>query len=151
MSEATEMMVGRSADIVSAYVSNNVVTKAELPKLIGDVFAALNKLQTAPEAPPAAPPVPAVPIRKSVTPEAIICLEDGKPYKSLRRHLSVAYGMSPEQYRKKWGLPTDYPMVAPAYAEARSALAKALGLGRKPGESAPPKTKRTKGMTKPKG
>jgi predicted transcriptional regulator len=148
MSETNGTMVDRSADIVSAYVGHNVVSKADLPQLIGDVFAALNKLTTAPEAPPAAPPVPAVPIRKSVTPEAIICLEDGKPFKSLKRHLSAAYGMSPEQYREKWGLPSDYPMVAPAYAEARSALAKSLGLGRKPGETIPPKWH--KDMVKPK-
>lgn len=131
MSVTNGNMVELSADIVSAYVANNVVTKADLPTLIADVFAALSRLRGQPEAPPAPPLVPAVPIRKSVTPEAIICLEDGKRFKSLKRHLRTAFGMSPDEYRTKWGLPSDYPMVAPAYAEARSAMAKSLGLGRK--------------------
>lgn len=141
MSESNGNMVELSADIVSAYVANNVVMKTDLPALIADVFAALTKLGREPEAPPAAPLVPAVPIRKSVTPEAIICLEDGKSFKSLKRHLRSSFDMTPDQYRAKWGLPSDYPMVAPAYAEARSALAKSMGLGRK-AAAAPAKAKR---------
>ncbi|MGX5829297.1 MucR family transcriptional regulator [Mesorhizobium sp. 43Arga] len=120
-----------AADIVSAYVSNNPVPVPELPKLIGDIHFALQNVGT-----PAAEPVvklePAVAIRKSVTPDYIICLEDGKKFKSLKRHLSTDYNLSPEEYRHKWSLPADYPMVAPNYAAARSALAKAAGLGRKP-------------------
>lgn len=131
MSDTNENIVELSADIVSAYVANNNVTTSELPALIANVYAALTKLGGEPEAPPAAPLVPAISIRKSVTPEAIICLEDGKSFKSLKRHLSSKYDLTPEQYRTKWGLPADYPMVAPAYAEARSALAKSMGLGRK--------------------
>lgn len=141
MSDTNRNMVKLSADIVSAYVANNVVMKADLPALIADVFAALTNLGREPEAPPVAPLVPAVPIRKSVTPEAIICLEDGKSFKSLKRHLRSSFDMTPEQYRAKWGLPSDYPMVAPAYAEARSALAKSMGLGRK-AAAAPAKAKR---------
>ena len=128
---ARSNVVELSADIVSAYVANNNVTPADLTSLIASVHTALSKLGGEPEAPAAAPVVPAVPIRKSVTPEAIFCLEDGKPFKAMKRHLSNAYGMTPQQYRAKWGLPADYPMVAPAYAEARSALAKSIGLGRK--------------------
>lgn len=111
-------------------MANNRVTPSALVDLIADVHASLAKLGTEPEAPPAAPLVPAVPIRKSVTPEAIICLEDVKSFKSLKRHLSRKYNLTPEQYQAKWGLLADYPMVAPAYAEARSALAKSMGLGR---------------------
>ena len=129
--ETSGNIVELSADIVSAYVANNNVTPADLPGLIANVFAVLKRLGSAPEAPVDAPLVPAVPIRKSVTPDAIICLEDGKPFKSLKRHLRSAYDLTPDQYRSQWGLPADYPMVAPAYAEARSALAKAMGLGRK--------------------
>lgn len=142
MSDTNGNMVELSADIVSAYVANNNVTPSDLPALIANVYAALTKLGEQPEAPSAAPLVPSVSIRKSVTPDAIICLEDGKSFKSLKRHLSSKYGLTPEQYRAKWGLPTDYPMVAPAYAEARSALAKSMGLGRK-AAVAPVKGKRT--------
>jgi predicted transcriptional regulator len=133
MSEDNTAIVELAADIVSAYVSNNSVTVADLADLIASVHASLVKLGGEPEAPPAAPLVPAVPIRKSVTAEAIVCLEDGKAFKSLKRHLSSKFGLTPEQYRTKWGLPDDYPMVAPAYAERRSALAKSIGLGRKAG------------------
>lgn len=131
MSDTVGNMVELSADIVSAYVANNNVTTSDLPTLIANVYEAMTRLGAQPEAPPAVPLVPAVSIRKSVTPDAIICLEDGKAFKSLKRHLSSKYGLTPEQYRTKWGLPSDYPMVAPAYAEARSALAKSMGLGRK--------------------
>lgn len=131
MAEDNKELLDLSAVIVSAYVANNNVARGDLVGLIASTYAALSSLGEAPAAAPAAPLVPAVPIRKSVTPEAIICLEDGKSFKSLKRHLSSKFDMSPEQYRTKWGLPADYPMVAPAYAEARSALAKSMGLGRK--------------------
>ncbi|KAA3448121.1 MucR family transcriptional regulator [Mesorhizobium sp. SARCC-RB16n] len=124
-------LVSIAADIVSAYVSNNPVPAAELPKLIGEIHFALQNVGT-PVADPAVKLEPAVSIRKSVTPDYIICLEDGKKFKSLRRHLSTHYNLSPEDYRHKWSLPADYPMVAPNYAAARSAMAKAAGLGRKP-------------------
>ena len=131
MADDNKELLDLSAVIVSAYVANNNVARGDLVGLIASTYAALSSLGEAPAAAPAAPLVPAVPIRKSVTPEAIICLEDGKSFKSLKRHLSSKFDMTPEQYRTKWGLPADYPMVAPAYAEARSALAKSMGLGRK--------------------
>ncbi len=121
-----------TADIVSAYVSNNSISANDIPGLISEIHSALLKVssgkevQVAPE-----PPKPAVAVKKSVTDDYIVCLEDGKKFKSLKRHLRTAYNMSPEQYREKWGLPADYPMVAPNYAEARSRLAKQMGLGQK--------------------
>jgi predicted transcriptional regulator len=118
-----------TADIVSAYVSHNPVPSAELPGLIADVHGALAGLAGKAEEPPAEPPKPAVPIKRSVTPDYIICLEDGKQFKSLKRHLRTQYDMTPEEYREKWGLAADYPMVAPNYARARSELAKEMGLG----------------------
>lgn len=119
-----------TADIVSAYVSNNSVPVSDLPTLITDVHAALGRVVggAAPVAPVEAPK-PAIPVKKSITPDFLICLEDGKKFKSLKRHLRTQYNMSPEQYREKWSLPPDYPMVAPNYAEARSQLAKKMGLG----------------------
>ncbi|WP_411961763.1 MucR family transcriptional regulator [Mesorhizobium sp. ES1-6] len=135
--------VSIAADIVAAYVANNPVPVAELPKLISDVHAALQGIG-APAAEPVVKLEPAVSIRKSVTPDYIICLEDGKKFKSLKRHISTHYDLSPDEYRAKWSLPSDYPMVAPNYAAARSVLAKAIGLGRKPAEPVPtPKSKRT--------
>ncbi|MEW6255476.1 MAG: MucR family transcriptional regulator [Pseudomonadota bacterium] len=131
MSESTESTtyIELAADIVSAYVSNNSVAAADLPSLINEVHAALTRVSKG-EAEPAPEPLkPAVPLKKSVTPDYIICLEDGKKFKSLKRHLRTQYNMSPEQYREKWGLPADYPMVAPNYAAARSELAKQMGLG----------------------
>lgn len=118
-----------STEIVAAYVGNNAVRAAELPDLIRSVYAALGRA----EAPPPAATVlePAVSIKKSVFPSYIVCLEDGKHLKLLKRHLRVAYGMTPADYRAKWGLPATYPMVAPDYAEHRSTLAKSVGLGRK--------------------
>ncbi|HVL71264.1 MAG TPA: MucR family transcriptional regulator [Beijerinckiaceae bacterium] len=118
-----------AAEIVSAYVSNNSVPAAELPNLLADVYGALKKVANGTAETPAEPPKPAVPVRKSVTPDFIVCLEDGKKFKSLKRHLRTQYNMTPEQYREKWGLPSDYPMVAPNYAQARSDLAKQMGLG----------------------
>ncbi len=139
-----------TTSIVSAYVSNNNVQPADLVGLIASTYSALAGLGSEAAPVPPAALIPAVPIRKSVTPDAIICLEDGKKFKSLKRHLNTAYGLTPDQYRVKWGLPADYPMVAPAYAEARSALAKSMGLGRKAAVSSarkaasPAKTTRAK-------
>ncbi len=118
-----------AADIVSAYVSNNSVASSDLPALIGEVHGALMRVAGGAVEAPVEAPKPAVPIKKSVTPDFIICLEDGKKFKSLKRHLRTQYNMTPEQYREKWGLPADYPMVAPNYAKARSKLAKEMGLG----------------------
>jgi predicted transcriptional regulator len=118
-----------AAEIVSAYVSNNSVPSGDLPQLINDVHAALQRVGTGTAVTPAEPPKPAVAVKKSVTNDHIICLEDGKKFKSLKRHLRTQYGLSPEEYREKWGLPSDYPMVAPNYAKARSNLAKQMGLG----------------------
>jgi predicted transcriptional regulator len=120
-----------AAEIVSAYVSNNSVPAAELPGLINEVYAALLRVGggAVVAAAPAEPPKPAVAVKKSVTNDHIICLEDGKKFKSLKRHLRTQYGLSPEEYREKWNLPPDYPMVAPNYAKARSNLAKQMGLG----------------------
>lgn len=131
MNEETEStpFIALVADIVSAYVSNNSVGSAELPALIGDVHAALQRVSQGESAPEAEPLKPAVPVKKSIMPEFIVCLEDGKKFKSLKRHLRTQYNMTPEQYREKWGLPADYPMVAPNYAAARSELAKQMGLG----------------------
>ncbi len=126
-----------TADIVSAFVSNNAVRASELPSIIEAVHTSLLKaseLKT--EEPVSENKVPAVPVKKSITDEFIICLEDGKKFKSLKRHLSTAYNMSPDEYRAKWGLNRDYPMVAPAYASARSNLARQMGLGRKRDEAA---------------
>jgi predicted transcriptional regulator len=117
------------ADIVSAYVSNNSVQAADLPVLLNSVYAALTKTAQGQQEEAKVELVPAVSVRKSVTPDAIICLEDGKKFKSLKRHLRTTYDMTPDQYRAKWNLPADYPMVAPNYAKARSELAKTMGLG----------------------
>ena len=118
-----------TADIVSAYVGNNTVTASDLPSLIQSVHRALSGISSGAEAAEAAPKEPAVPIRRSITPDYLVCLEDGRKFKSLKRHLRTKYNMSPEEYRAKWGLPKDYPMVAPNYAKARSDLAKQMGLG----------------------
>jgi predicted transcriptional regulator len=118
-----------TANIVSAYVSNNTVSSAEIPALIGQVYSALTKLSGGHVAAPAEPLKPAVAVKRSITAEYIVCLEDGKRFKSLKRHLRTQYDMTPDQYRAKWSLPADYPMVAPNYAAARSQLAKQMGLG----------------------
>ena len=117
-------------DVVSAHLSNNKTASSELAPLIRTVYQALDDLRT--QGTPAERAEPAVPIKKSVTPDYIVCLEDGKKLKILKRHLRVAYDVSPEQYRQRWGLPADYPMVAPNYAEKRSKLAKTYGLGTQP-------------------
>lgn len=118
-----------AADIVSAYVSNNSVPASDLPGLINDVHAALVRVTSGVAPIVTEAPKPAVPVKKSITNDFIICLEDGKQFKSLKRHLRTQYNMSPEDYREKWGLGADYPMVAPNYAKARSHLAKQMGLG----------------------
>lgn len=127
----TSEMIELASDIVSAYVSNNTVPTSDLPALIGDVHQALIKAATGAMEPVKEELKPAVPVRRSVTPDYIVCLEDGKKFKSLKRHLRTHYDLSPEDYREKWGLAPDYPMVAPNYAAARSALAKKMGLGQR--------------------
>ncbi|MGB8278572.1 MAG: MucR family transcriptional regulator [Methylovirgula sp.] len=118
-----------AADIVSAYVSNNSVPASDLPALINDVHSALLRVTAGQPVIVAETPKPAVPPKKSITNEFLVCLEDGRKFKSLKRHLRTQYNMSPDEYREKWGLPPDYPMVAPNYAKARSNLAKQMGLG----------------------
>ncbi|MBK6708012.1 MAG: MucR family transcriptional regulator [Sphingomonadales bacterium] len=137
MSEANETLVTLTADIVSAHVSNNSVAISDLPLLIASVHGSLAGLGQATEA-EAPKPEPAVSIRASVKPDYIVCLEDGKKLKMLKRHLNTRYGMSPDEYRAKWGLPHDYPMVAPNYAVMRAELAKRIGLGTKGGRRKPP-------------
>jgi predicted transcriptional regulator len=124
-------LIELSTEIVAAYVSHNSVSPTDLPKLIADVHGALRSLQSNEAPAPVEELKPAVPIRKSVAPDYIVCLEDGKKFKSLKRHLRTHYNLSPEEYREKWGLPADYPMVAPNYSATRSKLAKDNGLGRK--------------------
>lgn len=126
-------VVELTADIVAAYVSNNTVVAGEVPNLINDVFSALSKAARINNGAPAEDLKPAVPVKKSITDDYLICLEDGKKFKSLKRHLRTHYNLSPEEYREKWGLGHDYPMVAPNYAAARSRLAKKMGLGQRTG------------------
>ena len=126
---AEEELLRMTADLVAAYVSNNTLPTAQLAEIINTVYVSLKGLEGQVVQPPSEPIKPAVPIRKSVTPEFLICLEDGKKLKMLKRHLKTAYNMSPEAYRERWGLPSDYPMVAPNYARQRSRLAKEIGLG----------------------
>jgi predicted transcriptional regulator len=118
-----------TADIVSAYVSNNSVSAGEIPSLINQVHAALMRVSAGQSDAQPEPLKPAISVKKSITPDHLVCLEDGKKFKSLKRHLRTQYNMTPETYREKWGLPPDYPMVAPNYAAARSQLAKQMGLG----------------------
>ncbi len=127
-----ETMITLTADIVAAHVSNNSVAVGDLPQLIANVHGALAGLSDGAASKPA--PEPAVSIRSSIKPDYIVCLEDGKKLKMLKRHLMTHYGMTPDDYRKKWGLPADYPMVAPNYAEQRRKLAKSIGLGTKRGK-----------------
>ena len=130
MSDASgKTPVELTASIVSAYLSNNPTQASEIPNLISQVHAALMRVSTGRVEAPLQPAKPAVSVKKSMTPEYLVCLEDGKRFKSLKRHLRSRYNMTPEQYREKWGLPADYPMVAPNYAVARSQLAKKMGLG----------------------
>ena len=146
MTDNNAALVNLTAQIVSAYVTKNPVTTTNLPSLIDSVHRSLSATSgPAPE--PVITLTPAVPVKKSVTPDFIVCLEDGKKFKSLKRHLGVHYDLTPDEYRAKWGLPRDYPMVAPNYAASRSALAKTMGLGRKPKapEPAPAPAKKGRG------
>ena len=141
-----DALLSLTAEMVMAYVSNNPLPSAELTDLIASVHTSLVSLaRSEATASNAEPQKPAVPIKKSVTPDFIISLEDGKKFKSLKRHLQTKYGMTPGEYREKWNLPSDYPMVAPRYSEERSQLAKNLGLGRKP----QPKAKTNQPKAKP--
>ena len=124
-------LLGLTAEIVAAHVSNNTVSVEELPTLINQVYRSLSSIGQPTEL-VLEKPQPAVPIKKSVFPDYIVCLEDGKRLKMLKRHLKTAYNMTPEEYRERWNLPPDYPMVAPNYARHRSSLAKKIGLGTKP-------------------
>lgn len=139
--EMKETLITLTSDIVAAHVSNNDVAVADLPGLITNVYGALAGLG---EAAPVieSRPEPAVSIRASVKPDYIVCLEDGKKLKMLKRYLRTNYNMTPEEYRARWGLPADYPMVAPNYAETRRDLAKKIGLGRKPGATVRPRRKK---------
>jgi predicted transcriptional regulator len=125
-----EELLRMTADVVAAYVSNNALPTAQLAEIINTVFTSLRALDNQPPEAKAEPLKPAVPIRKSITPDFLICLEDGKKLKMLKRHLRSTYNLTPDEYRAKWSLPPDYPMVAPNYAAQRSAFAKKIGLGR---------------------
>lgn len=138
--EMAETLITLTADIVAAHVSNNSVAVADLPLIIQNVHSALAGLGT-PTAEAEVKQEPAVSIRSSIKPDYVVCLEDGKKLKMLKRHLMTHYGMTPDDYRAKWGLAADYPMVAPAYAEQRRVLAKAIGLGRAPGSGRKKKVK----------
>lgn len=130
MTDQSDLLVNLTADIVSAHVSNNTVSITDIPSMIENVHGALTRAFSGEGAEkPEEPKEPAVPIRSSVKPDYIVCLEDGKKLKMLRRHIMTHYNLTPEMYRKKWGLPADYPMVAPNYAERRRELAKNIGLG----------------------
>jgi predicted transcriptional regulator len=127
----TNDLLELTTEIVSSHVANNPVAIQDIPDLIRQVYGTLTTIDQGPSA-QADRPQPAVPIKRSITPDHIICLEDGRKLKMLKRHLKTAYNMTPEGYRERWGLPADYPMVAPNYAKQRSNLAKKIGLGRKP-------------------
>jgi predicted transcriptional regulator len=122
-------LIELTVNIVSAYVSNNSVPSADIPALIGQIHSALKRVAGGQAAAPAEPLRPAVPVKRSINSDFLVCLEDGLKFKSLKRHLRTRYDMTPDQYREKWALPPDYPMVAPNYAAARSQLAKQMGLG----------------------
>ncbi len=138
---ASNDLLRMSVEIVSAYVSNNPIAATQVPDVINTVYGALNSINGQTVSESAEAQKPAVSVRRSINPDHIVCLEDGKKLKMLKRHLRAAYGMSPDEYRSKWGLPADYPMVAPNYALQRSAFAKQIGLGRKKGEKVPRRKK----------
>ncbi|QEN85117.1 transcriptional regulator [Labrys sp. KNU-23] len=140
MLEEDTNLVDLTVDIVSAYVANNQIATTSLADLIRSVHGSLSDLNNPKQVEANVPPKPAIPIKKSVTNDYVICLDDGLKFKSLTRHLRTAYGMTPEQYREKWGLPADYPMVAPSYSAQRSRLARELGLGqqRQKAKNVPP-------------
>jgi predicted transcriptional regulator len=132
MTDIPKHILTRTAEIVAAYIGNHAIAATDLPGLISEVFKSLNQAGRVEEPSLVEKPQPAVPIRKSVTDGFLVCLEDGKKVKLLKRYLKSRYNLTPDSYRQRWGLPRDYPMVAPAYAQQRSALAKQIGLGRKP-------------------
>jgi len=138
---ASTDLLRMSVEIVSAYVSNNSIAVTQVPDVINTVYGALNSINGQTVSEISESQKPAVSVRRSVNPDYIVCLEDGKKLKMLKRHLRAAYGMSPDEYRAKWGLSSDYPMVAPNYALQRSAFAKKIGLGRKKGEKMPRRKK----------
>ena len=140
LNETEQSLVALTADIVAAHVSNNSVSVSDIPTLIANVYGALNGLSE-PVEPEPVKQEPAVSVRASIKPDYIVCLEDGKKLKMLKRHIMTHYQMTPEQYRTKWNLPADYPMVAPNYAQQRRDLANKIGLGRKPKAAAAPATK----------
>ena len=127
--ESSDSLLELTSEIVAAHVSNNSVSAGDLPGLIEQVYSTLASVSHGPNVDDDDQPIPAVPVKKSITPDYIICLEDGKKLKMLKRHLKTAYDMTPEEYKERWGLPSDYPMVAPNYAKQRSKLAKKIGLG----------------------
>ena len=143
-SQSHTELLALTADIVASHFANNTVAPAEVPGVIASVYATLARLGT-PVVVPVPKQEPAVSIRSSIKPDHIVCLEDGKKLKMLKRHLATSYQLTPQQYRERWGLPHDYPMVAPDYAKHRSALAKEIGLGRKPAESAATRAARKPG------
>jgi len=151
--EAVTDYIELAADIVSAFVSNNSVPAVELPNLIASVHATLGRLKTPVVEEKSEPLTPAISVKRSITPDYLVCLEDGKKFKSLKRHLRTRYDMTPDQYRAKWSLPSDYPMVAPNYAAARSELAKNMGLGqqRRKQETAPTAEIEAKAASAPRG
>lgn len=130
--DKSEAYLELTVEIASAYVANNPVPAGDLANLIGDIHRSLTTLGSENTEAPAVALSPAVPIKKSIQPDHLVCLEDGKKFRSLKRHLAAHHDLTPEEYRRKWGLPADYPMTAPAYSASRSALAKEMGLGRKP-------------------
>ena len=131
-SENTAFLTELTSEIVAAYVSNNPIAAAQLPELITSTFQTVNSLSASPSSPEPEQKEPAVSIKKSIRDDHLVCLECGKKFKSLKRHLMSHHGLTPDEYRTRWNLKSDYPMVAPAYAERRSKLAKEIGLGRKP-------------------
>lgn len=142
VSVGTISTIEMTTDVVAAYLSNNPVEAAQLPELIRSVHQALTAVATGAAEPAPAALEPAVPVKRSITPDYLICLEDGRKFKSLKRHLRSQYSLTPDEYRAKWGLPKDYPMVAPNYAQARSALARQMGLGQ--GGRQPSKNRKAK-------
>ena len=142
MDQNAASIIEMTTDVVAAYLSNNPVEAAQLPDLIRSVHQALAAVANGSAEPAAAPLEPAVPIKRSINPDYIVCLEDGRKFKSLKRHLRAQYNLTPDEYRAKWGLPKDYPMVAPNYAQARSALARQMGLGQ--GGRQPSKNRKAK-------
>jgi len=135
-----ENLLEMTVEVVSSYVGSNTIAATQIPDLINIVFGSLATLKTSDSKNSINPPKPSISIRRSIKPDYLICLEDGKKLKMLKRHLRASYGMTPDEYRSKWGLSPDYPMVAPNYAEQRSSFAKQIGLGRKKGDKPKKKT-----------